>query len=80
MSINIDENIIKKSSYPPVSLQEIETVEKKYNIIFPDDYKKFLMLQNGGNTGARRRFTTNDDQKEGEIESSILMFFLCLII
>ncbi|WP_340013869.1 MULTISPECIES: SMI1/KNR4 family protein [unclassified Paenibacillus] len=72
--MDIDENIIK-SSYPPVSLQEIEIVEKKYNMIFPDDYKKFLMVKNGGKTGTRRRFTTNDDQKEGEIESSILMFF-----
>lgn len=61
--MNIDENIIK-SSYPPVSLQEIEIVEKKYNMIFPDDYKKFLMLKNGGKTGTRRRFTTNDDQKK----------------
>lgn len=31
-----------------IYLDDIKKIEKKYNIIFPNDYKKFLLKYNGG--------------------------------
>ncbi|MFC7677702.1 SMI1/KNR4 family protein [Paenibacillus sp. GCM10028914] len=62
-------------SFPSVNMQDIELFEMKYDFSLPNDYKQFLLLSNGGKPGPRRRFITNDELKEGEVESSILLFF-----
>ena len=72
--MKVDESNFEHS-FSPVSMQDIVSFETKYDFSLPDDYKQFLLINNGGKTGSRRRFTTNDNTKEGEIESSILMFF-----
>ena len=36
------------SSEPPPSLENIEAIESKYDLILPASYKEFLMTNNGG--------------------------------
>ena len=60
-------------SFPAVNEKNICDFEKKYNITIPDEYKKFLLLYNGGKAD-RRRFTIRDD-KGATTTSSIMMFF-----
>ncbi|MDM5154770.1 SMI1/KNR4 family protein [Bacillus sp. DX1.1] len=61
-------------AFPPTSPREIENFEEKYNIKLPDEYKQFLLLNNGGKA-EKRRFVTNDGRKEGIVESSVVLFF-----
>lgn len=68
-------NIDLEYSFRDISLYDINNFEKKYGISFSQDYKKFLLVNNGGKTGKRRRFRTNDKNKEGRVTSSILLFF-----
>lgn len=68
-------NIDLKHSFKNISLDDINIFEKKYGISFLQDYKNFLLMNNGGKTSKRRRFRTNDENKEGRITSSILLFF-----
>ncbi|WP_145045819.1 SMI1/KNR4 family protein [Paenibacillus xylanexedens] len=64
-----------ESPFPELNSKDIELFEAEYGISLPDDYKQFLISHNGGKTGSRRRFTTNDDTRQGEVESSILVFY-----
>ena len=61
-------------SYRYITEQDIKDFEAKYNVQLPEGYKDFLLSHNGGKTD-RRRFTTSDENKEGTITSSIMMFF-----
>ncbi|WP_094701232.1 SMI1/KNR4 family protein [Brevibacillus laterosporus] len=61
-------------SFEPISTHDIEIFERKYNLSLPNEYKQFLILNNGGKT-ERRRFKTNDKTKEGTVTSSIILFF-----
>ncbi|OPH46701.1 hypothetical protein BC351_14545 [Paenibacillus ferrarius] len=62
-------NIEFESSFKPIENKAIKIFEETYNLNLPDDYKKFLLCQNGGKT-VRRRFETNDKT----ITSSIMLF------
>ncbi|OFD56203.1 hypothetical protein BWGOE4_32700 [Bacillus mycoides] len=53
--------------------QNIKEFEMKYNIVLPEEYKDFLLLNNGGKTD-RRRFTIYNS-KGATITSSIMLFF-----
>ncbi|MCA1295003.1 SMI1/KNR4 family protein [Paenibacillus sp. alder61] len=64
-----------ESTFSSTTAEKLVKFEKKYDLILPDDYKQFLLINNGGKTGPKRRFLTNDPTKEGEVESSILFFF-----
>ncbi|MDR7246474.1 hypothetical protein J2W47_005618 [Priestia megaterium] len=61
-------------SYRYITEQDIKDFEAKYNVQLPEGYKDFLLSHNGGKID-RRRFTTSDENKEGTITSSIMMFF-----
>ncbi|MFF2094561.1 SMI1/KNR4 family protein [Paenibacillus sp. NPDC058174] len=68
------ENLDFEYSFTPIDIQDIEDFENKYDILFPDDYRQFLVSKNGGKT-EQRRFKTNDATKKGVVTSSISMFF-----
>ncbi|HDR8095043.1 SMI1/KNR4 family protein [Bacillus wiedmannii] len=53
--------------------QNIKEFEMKYNVVLPEEYKDFLLLNNGGKT-ERRRFTIYNS-KGATITSSIMLFF-----
>ncbi|MBP3041173.1 SMI1/KNR4 family protein [Bacillaceae bacterium Marseille-Q3522] len=57
-------------SYKPLISEDIKLFENEYGIKLPDDYKKFLLLNNGGKP-VKRRFKTAD----GTITTSIMLFF-----
>lgn len=59
-----------ESSFNPIINKDIETFEKTYGVILSDNYKKFLLLNNGGKP-VRRRFKTAD----GTVTSSVMLFF-----
>jgi SMI1 / KNR4 family (SUKH-1) len=61
-------------SYRDITEQDIKNFEVKYNVQLPESYKNFLLSHNGGKTD-RRRFTTSDENKEGIVTSSIMLFF-----
>jgi hypothetical protein len=63
-----------EKSFKSINKQDIKDFEMRCNISIPDDYKTFLLLNNGGKTD-RRRFITRDNNKKGTITSSIMMFF-----
>lgn len=67
-------NMSFEYTFPPTDQREIENLEEKYNIKLPDEYRQFLLLNNGGKA-EKRRFVTNDAGKEGTVESSIVLFF-----
>ncbi|WP_239208788.1 SMI1/KNR4 family protein [Brevibacillus laterosporus] len=46
-------------SFEPIALTILKIFERKYNLSLPNEYKQFLLLNNGGKT-ERRRFKTND--------------------
>lgn len=56
-------------SYKPLVSEDIKSFENEYGIKLPDDYKKFLLLNNGGKP-VKRRFKTSD----GTITTSIMLF------
>ncbi|MDM5186317.1 SMI1/KNR4 family protein [Bacillus sp. DX4.1] len=60
-------------SFKSINEQDMKDFEMKCNIALPDDYKNFLLLNNGGKTD-RRRFTICDN-KGATITSSIMLFF-----
>ncbi|MDA7027419.1 SMI1/KNR4 family protein [Bacillus sp. CLL-7-23] len=62
-------------SFKSVTAADIEAFENKYNIFLPIDYKEFLIFHNGGKTGEKSMFKTNDPTKEGKITSYIMLFF-----
>jgi cell wall assembly regulator SMI1 len=39
---------IRDSFQPKLSAEDIETVERRLNLVFPTDYKEFLLAHNGG--------------------------------
>lgn len=59
-----------ENSFNQLDSEEIEHFEQEHNIKLPDDYKNFLLTDNGGKP-KKRRFTTAD----GTITSSIMLFF-----
>lgn len=56
-------------SFTPLVSQDIEGFENKYGINLPENYKRFLLLNNGGKS-VERRFKTAD----GTITSSVMLF------
>lgn len=68
-------NIEFEYSFKPISIQDINAFENKYKCSLPQDYKQFLLVNNGGKTNKRRKFKTSDETKEGYIISSIMLFF-----
>lgn len=52
-------NISFEYSFEPTNIMEIEEFESKYNISLPEDYKRFLLENNGGKPSIRR-FKTAD--------------------
>ncbi|ALB44454.1 SMI1/KNR4 family protein [Clostridium beijerinckii] len=68
-------NIDLEYSFKNINLNDITDFENKYGISFAKDYKNFLLMNNGGKTSKRRRFKTNDENRDGIITSSILLFF-----
>lgn len=63
-------NIDFEHSFNKLERKEIEHFEIEHNVMFPVDYKNFLLSNNGGKP-KKRRFTTVD----GTITSSIMLFF-----
>ncbi len=57
-------------SFEPTNITEIEEFESKYNISLPQDYKRFLLENNGGKPSIRR-FETVD----GKHTSSVMFLF-----
>ena len=47
--MKVDESNFEHS-FSPVSMQDIMSFETKYNFSLPDDYKQFLLINNGGKT------------------------------
>lgn len=41
-------------TFSPTDQREIENLEEKYNIKLPDEYRQFLLLNNGGKAEKRR--------------------------
>lgn len=64
MSINFE------YSFEPTNILKIKEFESKYNIVLPEDYKKFLLENNGGKPSTRR-FETAD----GKHTSSLMLLF-----
>ncbi|WP_242225336.1 SMI1/KNR4 family protein [Bacillus cereus group sp. BfR-BA-01380] len=60
-------------SFKVINEQDMKDFEMKCNVLLPDDYKNFLLLNNGGKTD-RRRFTICNN-KGATITSSIMLFF-----
>lgn len=56
-------------SFKPLVSQDIEAFENQHGVNFPENYKKFLLLNNGGKP-VKRRFKTAD----GTITSSVMLF------
>ena len=56
-------------SFEPLVSQDIEAFESEYEVNLPENYKKFLLLNNGGKS-VKRRFKTVD----GTITSSVMLF------
>ena len=56
-------------SFKPLASQDIEAFENEYGVNIPENYKKFLLLNNGGKP-VKRRFKTAD----GTITSSVMLF------
>lgn len=56
-------------TFEPIINRDIETFEQKYQVHLPENYKKFLLLNNGGKS-VKRRFKTAD----GIITSSVMLF------
>jgi len=56
-------------TYQPLVSQDLEAFENEYDINLPEDYKEFLLLNNGGKP-SKRRFMTAD----GSITSSVMLF------
>ncbi|QUG40139.1 SMI1/KNR4 family protein [Psychrobacillus sp. INOP01] len=56
-------------SFKPLVSQDIEAFENEYGINLPENYKRFLLLNNGGKP-VKRRFKTAD----GTITSSVMLF------
>ncbi|MGU3370243.1 SMI1/KNR4 family protein [Bacillus mycoides] len=57
-------------TFKQIKIEDIESFEKNNGLKLPDDYKSFLLKDNGGKSN-RRRFSTKDDV----VTSSIMMFF-----
>lgn len=57
-------------SFKPTNTEKIREFELKYNIVSPEDYKKFLLENNGGKPNIRR-FQTAD----GIHTSSLMLLF-----
>ncbi|MFD2214906.1 SMI1/KNR4 family protein [Metabacillus endolithicus] len=58
-----------ESSFNLLVSKDIEIFENSYGIILSDDYKEFLLRNNGGKP-VKRRFKTSD----GTVTSSIMLF------
>lgn len=56
-------------SFKRLVRQDIEAFENEYGVNLPENYKKFLLLNNGGKP-VKRRFKTAD----GTITSSVMLF------
>lgn len=56
-------------SFKSLASQDIEAFENEYSVNIPENYKKFLLLNNGGKP-VKRRFKTAD----GTITSSVMLF------
>lgn len=56
-------------TYQNLEIDDIKRFEKNFNILLPDEYKSFLLKNNGGKP-SKRRFRTSD----GTITSSIMLF------
>ena len=56
-------------TYQTLEFDDINKFEKNFNIYLPDDYKSFLLKNNGGKSN-KRRFKTSD----GTITTSIMLF------
>jgi len=56
-------------TFKPLVSQDIEAFENAYGVNIPENYKKFLLLHNGGKP-VKRRFKTAD----GTITSSVMLF------
>ncbi|MFF5398840.1 SMI1/KNR4 family protein [Peribacillus butanolivorans] len=57
-------------TFKKISVSELEIFEKKFNIVLPKDFSRFLLSNNGGKA-LNRRFQTKDHT----ITSSIILFF-----
>ncbi|MGE7902931.1 SMI1/KNR4 family protein [Peribacillus sp. NPDC094092] len=57
-------------TYKKISVNELENFEKKFNLVLPEDFSRFLLSNNGGKA-VNRRFQTEDRT----ITSSIILFF-----
>ncbi|MEJ8553224.1 SMI1/KNR4 family protein [Tepidibacter sp. Z1-5] len=66
-------NIKFEYTFKSIEVQDIEAFEKKYGFKLPNDYRQFLLLNNGGKTD-RRKFDTKDENDNGMIISSIMLF------
>ena len=62
-------NLNFEFAFKPLVSKDIEAFESKYGVTLPENYKKFLLLNNGGKP-VKRRFQTAD----GTITSSIMLF------
>lgn len=56
-------------SFEPLVSSDIEAFESEYEVNLPENYKEFLLLNNGGKS-VKRRFKTAD----GTITSSVMLF------
>lgn len=63
-------NVSFENSFRSVSLEEVELYENELNVRLPEDYKRFVLKNNGGKPVARR-FKT----KDGKHISSLMLFF-----
>lgn len=57
-------------SFKPIVREDIKSFENDYGVKLPEDYKKFLLHNNGGKP-VNRRFKTAD----GTITTSVMLFF-----
>ncbi|WP_171645661.1 SMI1/KNR4 family protein [Paenibacillus phytorum] len=48
------------NTFAPISLENIQEVEKRYAFKLPNDYKDFLLKYNGGNPSPNVMFTTKN--------------------
>jgi SMI1 / KNR4 family (SUKH-1) len=58
-----------ESSFKPLLRKDIETFENNYGIVLSNNYKEFLLNNNGGKP-VNRRFKTAD----GTVTSSVMLF------
>ncbi|EOP59966.1 hypothetical protein IKQ_06117 [Bacillus cereus VDM053] len=63
-------NLNFEYTFKQIKAEDIEIFERLNGLELPEDYKSFLLRDNGGKSN-RRRFTTKDDV----VTSSIMMFF-----